>query len=110
MVFRQIEKLQKTVNHLLGLFTTHTNKPTTEDPLPEIQNSRHLRLGEMILKTQDGVLEKRYMLRLEKWLLCDQEALNYYVEFQNLSVLLYMHFNKDKLSKMLRSQNLLLQS
>ena len=53
-----------------------------------------LRLGEMILKLQDGELEERYFLRMQKWLMCDERALRYYVDFMGVCAGLYLTFNK----------------
>ena len=55
-----------------------------------------LRLGEMILKLQDGELEERYFLRMQKWLMCDEKALQYYVEFMQVCAGLYLTFNKTR--------------
>jgi len=55
-----------------------------------------LRLGEMILKLQDGEFEERYFLRMQKWLMCDEKALRYYVEFMQLCAELYITFNKNR--------------
>jgi len=56
-------------------------------------------LGTMLLKLQDGELEDRYLLRLEKWLLCDEAAMRYYIDFQSLNAMLSMHFNPDRFSR-----------
>jgi hypothetical protein len=56
----------------------------------------HLRLGEMILKLQDGELEERYFLRMQKWLMCDEKALRYYLEFMGVCAGLYHNFNKTR--------------
>jgi hypothetical protein len=55
-----------------------------------------LRLGEMILKLQDGELEERYFLRMQKWLMCDDKALRYYIEFTQLCAGLYLTFNETR--------------
>ena len=100
MVHRQIEKLQKMVNNLLGLCADSKTEAALEDTYLFSQDSRYERLGVMVLKAQDGMLEDRYFLRMEKWLLCDEEALRYYVDFQNLTALLYINFNEDKFREM----------
>lgn len=70
-------------------------------------NSKHERLGVMLLKAQDGVLEERYLRRMEKWLLCDKVAMQYYIDFQSLTALLTMHFNPERFSpESLRQQTL----
>ncbi|MBN2513514.1 MAG: hypothetical protein JXB18_11300 [Sedimentisphaerales bacterium] len=55
-----------------------------------------LRLGQLILRMQDGELEKRYLHRLEKWLMADPEAFDYYVQFTWLCTSLYMLYNPRK--------------
>lgn len=62
---------------------------------PELPDSAKKRLGVMILKMQDGVLEAKYVNRLGKWLCADRQALKYYVEFQNLSALLRMYYKDE---------------
>lgn len=66
---------------------------------PQECKSWNERLGMMILKLQDGTLEKRYALRLEKWLLSDPEAFEYYIDFTNLTAELHMHFCPESLEK-----------
>jgi hypothetical protein len=101
MIYRQIEKLQKMVDSLLGLCAGGTTKAALEEISLSPQDGRYERLGTMLLKAQDGVLEDRYLLRMEKWLLCDETALRYYVDFQNLTALLNMHFNEKKFREMM---------
>lgn len=98
MIQRQIEKLQNIVNNLLGLCATSSDEAVAphDDLSPE--ESRHERLGIMLLKAQDGVLEDRYMMRMEKWILCDEAALRYYVDFQNLTALLHTYFKPNRFS------------
>ena len=106
MVFRQIEKVQKTVNYLLGLCTRNQFEETQPDEPPlSSEEKKHLRLGIMILKAQDGLLEQRCMLRLGKWLQCDDEALRFYLEFQTMTALLYLHFNENKIAQRMNSLN-----
>lgn len=68
-----------------------------------VSDSRHVRrnerLGVMILKMQDDRLEKRYVMRLEKWLLSDPEALDFYVDFAQLTAILQLHFHPEICSK-----------
>ncbi|MEN6308712.1 MAG: hypothetical protein ABFD91_13275 [Anaerohalosphaeraceae bacterium] len=76
----------------------------TQDPLADSSQSEHvpdeyphwLRLGQLILRMQDGDLEKRYIHRLEKWLMADPEALNYYVQFSWLCAAMYLLYNPHK--------------
>lgn len=95
-MFRQIEKLQKTVNSLLGLCHGDRAEEQPQEDAQSVTDSRYERLGMMLLQLQDGELEERYFLRMEKWLLCDPTALRYYVDFQSLTALLHMHFNPQK--------------
>ena len=106
MIHRQIEKLQKMVNNLLGLCAESKTEGTWEDAEPLPQDSRYERLGVMLLKAQDGVLEDRYLLRMEKWLLCDEKALRYHVDFQSLAAMLRVHFNPDRFSRNLVSEQI----
>lgn len=99
MIYRQIEKLQNRVNSLLSLCDGSRAGVEKEDTTPYPQNSRHERLGIMLLKAQDGVLEERYFRRMEKWLLCDEAAMRYYVDFQSLTGMLSIHFNRHRLSQ-----------
>lgn len=63
--------------------------------ISEEGDSHKERLGVMILKMQDEVLEPRYVRRLEKWLLSDPKALEYYIDFALLSANLYLHFHPE---------------
>ena len=101
MIHRQIEKLQKMVNNLLGLCAEGKIEAALEEVDLSPPDSQHERLGIMLLKLQDGALEDRYLLRMEKWLLCDEAAMRYYVDFQSLTAMLHLHFNENKLGKML---------
>lgn len=106
-MFHQIEKLQNVVNNLLGLLSTD-GADTVQDALPaNPEEKKYERLGVMILKAQDGELERRHVLRMEKWLLSDPQALRYYVDFQSLSAMLYLHFNPERFSSNSISQQML---
>ena len=96
MICRQIEKLQKMVNNLLGIFADRGADTVLDDYALDPEAKAQERLGVMLSKAQDGMLEERYYLRMEKWLLCDESALRYYVDFQSLSAMLSMHFNPDR--------------
>jgi hypothetical protein len=96
MIHRQIEKLQKMVNNLLGLCSESGADAVLDEQLSTLEDTKNERLGIMLLKMQDGALEQRYVLRLEKWLMCDKKALRYYVDFQSLTAMLSMHFNPDR--------------
>ncbi|MCK5001195.1 MAG: hypothetical protein KAS23_16745 [Anaerohalosphaera sp.] len=56
----------------------------------EAVSDKYSRLGQMILRMQDGDLERRYVLRFEQWLLSDNDALEYYVRFSDISAGLRM--------------------
>ncbi len=98
-MFRKIDKLQSEIDGMVNLCAEAGAINNEESTTAE--DKKHERLGVMILKAQDGVLEKRYFLRMQKWLSCDQNALEYYVEFQNLTTLLHQHFNKNWLHRIL---------
>ncbi len=106
MIHRQIEKLQKMVNNLLGLCAGGRTEAALKDTDLFPQDSRYERLGIMLLKAHDGALEDRYFLRMEKWLLCDEAALRYYVDFQSLTAMLSMHFNPDRFSPNMVSEQI----
>jgi len=99
MLHRQIDKLQKMVDNLLGFCAEGKTEAALEEADLSPLDSGHERLGTMFLKLQDGALEDRYLLRMEKWLLCDEAAIRYYVDFQNLTAMLHLHFNKNKFGK-----------
>ncbi len=96
-MFRKINKLQAEIDEMLEL-CDQAGATSQEEPVTA-EEKKHERLGVMIMKAQDGVLEERYLLRMEKWLACDPAALRYYLEFQNLTALLYEHFDKNRLSR-----------
>ena len=100
---REIDKLQKEVDHLLEMCAEGGADELVQDDAPTAQDKKHERLGVMVLKMQDGQLDQRYFLRFEKWLLADPDALHYYIDFQNLSALLHIHYNKSRFSKMIDS-------
>ena len=84
----EINKLNRLCQESLG--SAFESEPT--DP----KARRWERLGVFILKLLDGVLERRYVLRLEKWLLSDAEARQYYVDFMHLTTLLHFYYNSDR--------------
>ncbi len=69
--------------------------------VPEEQAVWQERLGVMVLKLQDGRLEKRYARRLEKWLLADPGALDYYLDFTALTADLHFHFHPEACGEVL---------
>lgn len=105
-MFHRIEKLQKMVNHLLGLCADGGADVAPEDPSLSPEEKKQERLGVMLLQMQDGELERRYVLRMEKWLSSDPKALRYYVDFQSLTAMLHIHFNPDRFSKNAISEHL----
>ena len=96
----QIDKLTAIINSAVGRKKTDDIQSEPSIPQTEKKSRRDLeyqRLGEMILKMQDGHLEQRYISRLGKWLSCDELALRYYVEFNQLSAMLRIFYgNKQK--------------
>lgn len=95
----QIDRLTDIINTAVGRKKTDTIlSETSMQPAPRQsrQDLEYQRLGEMILKMQDGVLEQKYMSRLGKWLSCDEKALRYYVEFNQLSALLRSFYGKKQ--------------
>lgn len=98
-MFHQIEKLQKAVNNLLGFLTPNETDTVPDVPPVSLEEKKNERLGILILKAQEGELEHRYLLRMEKWLLSDPQALRYYVDFQSLTAMLYLHFNPGRFSE-----------
>ena len=83
------------VDNLLGIcFEGGTDAVVDDGPL-DSEAKKEERLGVLLLKAQDDVLENRYLLRMQKWLLCDENALRYYVDFQHLTALLHFHFNPN---------------
>ena len=89
-MLRQIEKIQRMVNTLLGYCT---KAGADVAPQSSSQEDKYEDLGVMILQAQDGVLSRRSQIELNRWLLNDTSALRYFVDFQQLTVLLQMHFN-----------------
>ena len=98
-MFQKIDKLQSEVDELLGLCAEAGGVDDLSILGP--QAKKQLRLGTMVLQMQDGDLEPRYVRRLEKWLNCDEQALRYYVDFQDITAMLSCHFNKSKFRAML---------
>ena len=106
-MFQKIEKIQKMVDYLLGYFTESGIGQPQPRPSETQSSERYLSLGENILKAQDGVLSRRSALEMQRLLLHDERALHYYIDFQQLTVLLYEHFNPGRLACPLREADLL---
>jgi len=98
-MFKKIGKLQKMVNSLLGLCADSRADEVFGDLRQTPEDTKRERLGVLILKIQDGVLEERDLRRMEKWLSSDPQTLRYYVDFQFLTAALYFHFNPERFSK-----------
>ncbi|MBW8014830.1 MAG: hypothetical protein FVQ82_01465 [Planctomycetes bacterium] len=99
----QIHRLTAIINSAVGRKKTDAIQSETSIPQTEKksrQDIEYQRLGEMILKMQDERLDQRYISRLGKWLSCDEQALRYYVEFNQLSAMLRMFYsNKQKMTE-----------
>jgi len=90
----QIDRLTEIIYSAVG--RNKTDKSVSPSPTQSFQDREYQRLGEMILKMQDGVLERKYVSRLGKWLSCDKKALKYYVEFNQLSAMLHSLYSKKQ--------------
>lgn len=98
-MLRQIEKLQKMVNNLLGL-CREAGAGAKIDEIPyDTSHRKHEKLGVLILKLQDGVSSKRSNKKLQNWIACDEEARLYYIDFIKLTILLQMHFQPGKFTQ-----------
>ncbi len=69
---------------------------STDSSLDEQTFGQWLRLGQLILRMQDGDLEQRYIHRLEQWLMADPQALNYYIQFTWICTGLHLLYNPRK--------------
>lgn len=92
----KIDALRAQIDELNSL----VDEPLDDEFEQDRVSDKYLRLGQLILRMQDGDLERRYVLRLEKWLMSDQDAMNYYVEFSEICAGLRMMLGKkmDQLS------------
>jgi hypothetical protein len=100
-VSKKIDKLQREVDQLFEVCAEAGSDELLEDYAPTAEEKKYQRLGIMALQLQDGVLEQRYFLRMEKWLRTDPSALQYYVDFQNISAMLYAQYSKSRFTKVL---------
>ena len=106
-MLKKIEKIQKIVDCLLGYLTQGgLEEPQLHSP-ETLSEEQRQSLGEAILQAHDGVLSPRLMLEMSRVLLHDERALRYYVDFQNLTVLLGEHFNPGRFTSRLRKADLL---
>lgn len=94
-MFEDINDIQSEINKLNRLCDESLGSAAESDPFDPTAR-RWVRLGVFILKLLDGVLERRYLLRLEKWLLADAEARRYYVDFMQLTALLQLYYHPDR--------------
>lgn len=93
-MYDDIENIQSEINKLNQLCEDSLSSIFESEPAnPKAR--RWQRLGVFILKLLDGVLERRYVLRLEKWLRADADARRYYIDFMHLTALLHMHYNPE---------------
>lgn len=95
----QIDKLTAIINNAVGRKKTDESQSHlfgVEPPKRSRQELEYQRLGEMILKMQDGLLEQRYVSRLGKWILSDEKALKFYIEFNQLSAMLRQTYGKNQ--------------
>jgi hypothetical protein len=90
-MFHDIDKLQSEIDKLNSLCSDSLGTP--EAAPKDIATRRRERLGVFILKLLDGVLEQRYLARLEKWLIADEAARRYYVDFMKLTALLRIYYH-----------------
>jgi hypothetical protein len=97
-MFEEIDGIQSEINKLNRLCDDSLGAAFASEPADD-KTRRWERLGVFILKLLDGVLERRYILRLEKWLLADAEARRYYVDFMLLTALLHLYYHPDRYKK-----------
>ena len=101
-MFRQIEKIQKMVNSLLG----HCARAGADITPPPVSQDKYEDLGIMILQAQNGDLPHRSQVELNRWLLNDDRAFRYFIDFQQLTAMLYMHFKPERLEFRLPSETI----
>jgi hypothetical protein len=83
------------VKYLLGLCTQAGAGPVSDQAF-ESGEDTYESLSVMILKAQDGALSQRRCIEMNRWLMNDTEAVRYYIDFQQLTALLYFHFNPSR--------------
>ena len=101
---REIEKIREKINQVSRMIHNVTGGHMADEPSEKLSFDsfagedsyyvRYEKLGALILRLQDGELEKKYLMRLEKWMLADIDAVRYYVEFTNLCGMLRMFYGK----------------
>lgn len=95
-MFNDIDKIQAEIDKLNSLCPVSLDTDLGVD-WTDIKPRRRERLGIYILKLLDGLLEPRYIARLEKWLVADAAARHYYVDFMKLTAMLHLYFNPERL-------------
>lgn len=97
---REIEKIKSTMGHISQMVQRACSGNKGEgssfdsafaDEYGEYSKQgwgKYNKLGAMILRLQDGELGQKETVRMEKWLLADQHALKYYLEFNQLCSML----------------------
>ena len=102
-MFEDINNIQSEINDLNRLCDETLRTPDLQPPA-DLKTRRMERLGILILKLLDGILERRFILRLEKWLLADADARQYYVEFIQLTALLHHYYHPERFKTTLPSE------
>ena len=101
---KEIDELNRQCNEVWLDYITSSKSQDNQDFSGQEDNpmdpeeKKYLCLGEMILRLQDNDLEERYFLRMQKWLLIDPKALNYYCEHIFLCANLYCLFQKKEVT------------
>ena len=97
---QEIEKIKSTMSHISQMVQRacggkrRSYGESVDDVfVEETGDARYIqgkytKLGVMILRLQDGELAAKDAARMEKWLLSDQHALKYYLEFNQLCSML----------------------
>jgi hypothetical protein len=93
----QIDKIQKEIDALIRLCAECG--PDGQDALGA--EDKFTKLGYLLLKMQEGDLEEKHFETLQKWLDCDREALDFYLEFQDLSAMLYSYYQPERSMRLL---------
>jgi len=91
MFHKKIDKLQSDIDEMLDLCEKADN--TSENAYEE--------LGILILRAQDGELDRQGYKKLEKQLTENDLSLGYYVDFQLLSALLHEENDNHRIHRMM---------
>jgi hypothetical protein len=95
---KKVEDIQNEINELIR-WCDEAAGTEFADESPELD--KFAKLGFLLLRFQDGDLDEKSVHTLGEWLASDKEVLDYYVEFQNLSSLLYGYFNTQRQEQLL---------